>query len=919
MKNRLLAALLAVLLLFAATAGLAEDEAEGGSIEREVQETPAFEVADVPPKVEASAPSVEEAPPEEARPEEASTPEESGNGETGDEEPWDNVPAETPAEPETPDPEAGAADEPVTAEEPTEADEPGAADEPTETDEPEEEHKPEEPPLEEAVPLPVEDPLPAAEPERAENVDGVDPRNCQHPVTVAVVNRDARDISYHDLHNGTHRITGTGVLVVLCADCGMAVDRKNEYVEKCSYDAPDESGAVCQYCDHVKGDDGRHIHEFTGEAHDFCGALLGASPDPAAPELYHICHFQKLRARKCARCDTFEDSVAVPGEVIETRENHIWQPDGRCALCGYARTCRHEGEVIENIWDEDETYTFVNAANHEYNAVRYVQRCCAECGEPLGNVEVSRVNVQQSHRFEDGICVDCGYVNVCDHPDMVYTYAVEAGGAAYAPVDSLSHKAGNLGGIYITGERCPDCGFALTGVKLAIPSSQSVTLPHRFDRNGVCMDCGYDAKFSQDECTHPEEYRVALDPSDIGALKQSCRYAVDASVSNATSHVLRVEYDPSWTCALCGYHEDLRDQSRFITVSEPHNFNKGYCVTANCGYRCNHPQVNGDETTGAAFYDYDDASGHYETTPIVVTGTCALCGEYVKNHVVDKVRGRKEFHTMENGVCTKCGYTCTHPDGAIVRLLPAEHTVYSICDESEHTVTEERVTETICQDCGDTLFEEVDTLAEYRMPHHFVNGVCEQCGYDPSMDTARMDEDDFDDLPADEKHYGVCVEDGLDIVKACVRVGDTLQAYLDRGSVGAEIENIDRLFKSRELNRLYSLPLKDQLLTVQCFLGFGDDVNRAAAKDDGLLSGAAVKLIRDIQARVNSMSPEERAAFDQTRRVAFPMTEFEVMPGVTTEVFNIDLAIQTGGITTVNRYSFQNTGSSWKLVNIAVR
>ena len=148
---------------------------------------------------------------------------------------------------------------------------------------------------------------------------------------------------------------------------------------------------------------------------------------------------------------------------------------------------------------------------------------------------------------------------------------------------------------------------------------------------------------------------------------------------------------------------------------------------------------------------------------------------------------------------------------------------------------------------------------------------------------------------------------------------DTLQAYLDRGSVGAEIENIDRLFKSRELNRLYSLPLKDQLLTVQCFLGFGDDVNRAAATDDGLLSSAAVKLIRDIQARVNSMSPEERAAFDQTRRVAFPMTEFEVMPGVTTEVFNIDLAIQTGGITTVNRYSFQNTGSSWKLVNIAVR
>ena len=895
MKNRLLAALLALLLL-AAMPGLAEDMPE--AIERAVQEEPTFVMEDADPPEEPPVIEAEET--AEAEPE-----------------------AEDP-EPEAPEPEAVPAKEPP-AEEPGE-EMPGEMEEPGEGEKPSAVEEPEQPAgelsAEAPVPLPTAEKIPAltpVSPERPENPEGVDPRNCQHPVTVAVVNRDARDISYHDLHNGTHRITGSGVLVVICADCGMAVDRKDEYIEKCSYNAPDESGAVCRYCDHVKGDDGRHIHEFTGEYHDFCGALLGAVPDPAAPELYHVCRFQKLRARKCALCDTYEDSEPLPGETIETRETHVWQADGRCALCGYVRTCRHQGEVIENIWNEDERYTFVNAAVHEYSAVHYVQRCCADCGEPLGNVEVSRVNVRQPHRYEDGVCADCGYVNVCDHPHMVYAYAVEPGGAAYAPVDGLNHKVGNLGGIYITDERCPDCGFALTGVHLAIPASQSITLPHRFDRNGVCLDCGYDAQVTQDECPHPEAYRVALDPADAGALKQACRYTVDADAGTAAEHVLRVEYDPSWTCALCGYHEDLRGETRTITISEAHNFYKGYCVTANCGYRCAHPRVSGEAAEGAPFYDYDDASGHYATIPTVVTGTCELCGEYVKNHVVEKVRGQLEAHTMSNGVCTRCGYVCPHPDGELVRLLPAEHTVYSRFDENEHEVREERVTETICQACGYTLFEEVETLGEYRMPHYLVDGVCEQCGYDPLNDLPEPETEEYDDLPDDERLYGVCAEDGTDIVTACLRVGDSLQAGLDRGEIKVRLEGISRLFNSAERKRLAALPLREQFLSAQYFLGFEDAVARAVAMNEDLLSRDALKIIRHARNRIDGMSEADRAAYEQARRTAFPMTSFEIVPGVTTEVFNLDIAVRENGATTVNRFSFQNTGSSWNLINIAVR
>ncbi|MBR1561059.1 MAG: hypothetical protein IJ646_12530, partial [Clostridia bacterium] len=765
-------------------------------------------------------------------------------------------------------------------------------------------------------------PIPEASPEAVEPAEpreaseGVDPKDCQHPVTVAVVDRGAKGIRYEDLHNGTHRIAGTGVLVSICADCGMAVGRKDEYVEKCAY-AADGSGMKCRWCGHVQGDDGRHIHEFTGAYREFTGDLLETFPASDAPELYHVCRFQKTRARKCAKCDTYEDAQDVPGEYIEQREYHVWNAVGQCAVCGYERTCRHDGEFFENTWTEDERFTFVNASVHEYAAVRYAQRCCARCGEPIDNVEVKRVSEQQPHRYVDGVCADCGYVNVCDHADMSYTYGYDAGSVTFACVNALTHEVTE--GVYITEERCPDCGFALTGVKLALGAGQRALLPHRFDGDGVCMDCGYTAPAAEVSCDHPEAYRVALDRDDVDALKRACRYAVDEAMSTETRHVLRVEYDPSWVCGLCGHREDLSGQAEVITVSEPHRFHKGYCVTGNCGYRCAHGQVDGQYAIGAPFYEYDDETGHYETTPTVSTGTCALCGEYVKNHVVDKVRGRKEAHVMQDGVCKKCGYACPHPAGDIVQLLPAERTVYAGYDAQTHTVREERVTETICVACGYTLFEEVEVLGEYAMPHRFVDGVCELCGAGTDSGASAEAGEVYTDLPAGASLNGVAVEDGLDIVTACVRVGESLQADIDRGGVKVEIEGLSKLFTDEELARLDKLTLKERLLTAQCFLGFRNAVAAKVAGDSSLLGNQARALIGSIQNRMALMDDEEREALESALRTAFPMTTFEVVPGATTEVFNIDLAVDDGDSVAHDRYSFHDTGTTWMLINIATR
>ena len=869
MKRRIMAILLALMLMCGALDGiaaLAEDGATG--------ELPAAVEAEPAPEAEYEVPAVEAVPAVEEAPE---LPAEEVSGavlepeETGD------------AEPET-----------ETTPEP----------DPTQTPEPETAQ----------VLTPEATETPALTPENAE---AVDPRDCQHPVTVAVLDRDAAGVHYEDLHDGSHRVVGKGVLAMVCADCGMVVSRRDEYVEKCAYAESDESGAACRYCGHVRGDDGRHIHEFTGAYHTFTGGLLQATPAQDQPELYHICKYQKTQARKCARCDAYETPQDVTGETVDAQEYHSWNAEGRCRVCGYVRSCAHDGAVFENTWTEDERCTFVNASVHAYSAVRYAQRCCALCGEPLDNASVTRVTEDQPHRFVDGTCADCGYVNVCDHPDLIYTYSYDPDATVYAAVDALYHRAYG-DGVRVTGERCPDCGFVRNGLRQHAPGDGTVVLPHRFDRDGVCADCGYKAQADPDTCAHPQEYRIGLDASDIDALKRSCRYAVDAGQSDEHGHVLRVEYDASWVCALCGHREDLSGEARTIVVSEPHHFRKGYCVTAGCGYRCPHSQVDGNRLEGSAFYEYDGAEGHYLALPTVATGTCALCGEYVKNHTVSKERGPLQPHSLRDGVCRICGYACDHPTDQIVKLLPVEQEVCEPCSAAEHTVRLERVTETICMACGYTLFEEVEVLGETLRPHRFEGGVCAECGC-AEDGSAAISPDAYAALPAETVLNGVAAADGLDIVDACARVGDALQPGVDAGSVRVEIEHLDRLLDDDELARLARLPLREQLLVAQCFLGFRDAVAEATSGDARLLGNAARTLIDSVQGRLDCMDADDRSALEETLRRDFPMTALEVGPGVTAEVFNIDLRIQANGTAVHDRYSFRDTGSAWTLTAISTR
>lgn len=145
---------------------------------------------------------------------------------------------------------------------------------------------------------------------------------------------------------------------------------------------------------------------------------------------------------------------------------------------------------------------------------------------------------------------------------------------------------------------------------------------------------------------------------------------------------------------------------------------------------CAHSDVDGKRTLGEAYYVRVDARGHREMFPILVSGVCARCGKTLTDHKIGVEKGEYQPHQWKNGVCAKCGYACAHPDAAITEKLSKPYATYKQYDRYQHQVTRTRAYRTICENCGEVLYEDEESLGTTFEAHELVNGVCPLCGYD---------------------------------------------------------------------------------------------------------------------------------------------------------------------------------------------
>ena len=318
---------------------------------------------------------------------------------------------------------------------------------------------------------------------------------------------------------------------------------------------------------------------------------------------------------------------------------------------------------------------------------------------------------------------------------------------------------------------------------------------------------------------------------------------------------------------------------------------------------------------------------------------CDDCGYLVLNYIDTNEEEAIEAHQMVDGKCAKCGFIrlCEHKNTEIQE--EHEDEVLSK-DEQNHTVKRTTYKETVCKDCDELLDAESGEPTDVTEAHKFENGVCTVCGQAEPQPTeapsvqptvapdatvaptakaevvatpAPIAEPVYEEVPAEEPVHGVKAEDKTPMVETLSTVAEALET--EKAQVN--IANVEKIVTPEEKAALDQLPLREQMLTVLCAIGFEQQVTEALAAEGVSLSEEAEALKERILARIDAMSEEEAAAFRQMLEENFPVETVE-MDGVEYRFFVFEVEIETEEGLRSERYGFREEDGAWIFVKLSV-
>jgi len=394
------------------------------------------------------------------------------------------------------------------------------------------------------------------------------------------------------------------------------------------------------------------------------------------------------------------------GAVTVAETDHTFV-GGVCSICGY--TCAHPKAIPATCTDKaecevcGEAYGAVNSSNHT-GVLKYVTTATTHkqvytcCGAVVGE--------EENHSFVNGVCSVCGYG--CTH----------TGGTAYcnkqAVCSTCGHSYGELnpdnhseGAVWYNSAEKHEQVYTCCGtVKVSLTA-------HTF-KNGTCTVCGY-------ICAHNGGTATCTSPA-------TCTYCGEAyGEVDKTNHTglkkwTSTEYKHEQTYICCG---------AVSSAEADHIFNEGKCTI--CKYTCAHPKAIPAtctdkavcEVCGEAYGDVN-SSNHTGVLKYVTTATThkqvyTCCGAVV---------GEEENHSFVNGVCSVCGYGCTHTGGTAYCNKQA---VCSTCGHSYGELNPDNHSEGAVWYNSAEKHEQVytccGTVKVSLTAHTFKNGTCTVCGY----------------------------------------------------------------------------------------------------------------------------------------------------------------------------------------------
>ena len=394
---------------------------------------------------------------------------------------------------------------------------------------------------------------------------------CDHAETY--VKYEMWDCEYANITATTHDKIGSYSKLILCATCGLHLETEwpDDEISVTETHNFDENGCCwdCGYkavCEHANMTE-------TVELQPRNTLYSDSSYYGNVTETTHTRYANLGTRRICPDCglnewkwgDANDNGLGEGSEV----EAHVMK-NGMCVHCGWQETpCAHENLVRSDVkmvheLDEEEQIQYTISPNyHGYLVDQWEIYYCGDCGVRVDVLVAENSLFREPHSFEQGVCWECQYENVCEHENTKfewYDYNWDE-----VTVSSMTAAGHTISGVITTCYKCLDCGesFWTEGEQLSVEEG------HMFYSGDECELCKYTRTISPDTCDH------------VGAEITHFREAEIAKVYNITdtkhSYVLYVSEEDH--CGLCGGNLPGAVYEKRTLVTEEHTFGEdGVCT-----------------------------------------------------------------------------------------------------------------------------------------------------------------------------------------------------------------------------------------------------------------------------------------------------------------------------------------------------
>ena len=228
---------------------------------------------------------------------------------------------------------------------------------------------------------------------------------CEHPSSAREWYYDFEDCVYTPNDDGeTHHIVGSIDKVIYCSLCQEELSREENVLSEmdaehswgsggkmctlCGYENPCTHSVDFQKTDYWYDPEEITVISTNGKQHTITGNISEVT--------------------YCENCGAIFALADVDTPITE---NHSYDDNGVCEVCGYVNHCTHPNMQV-NEWLDDlhnVTYDKIDGQYHFAHFDVIKEQSCPDCGFSSQEV-IGRRDIKYKHSFDDdGICVFCGY------------------------------------------------------------------------------------------------------------------------------------------------------------------------------------------------------------------------------------------------------------------------------------------------------------------------------------------------------------------------------------------------------------------------------------------------------------------------------------------------------------------------------